>query len=155
MSSSKWSSNQILYQISHPRSRVKSTAGRRWAPENTRTPWDLPTMPCACGTQHSLQIDLPCCGKPSGIIPSKSQGSEVASTSGANSGSPRTVSLRPIEENHTPVPPSRQPPPFKTGLGTNPGPAKSSLKPYPSTGSALPGQGPHLCPTVKKTPGFS
>lgn len=152
MSSSKWSSDQILYQISHPQ--VKSTAGRRWAPENTGAPWDLPTMPCARGTQHSLQMDLPCCGKPSGIVPSKSQDSEVASTSGANSGPPGTVPLPPMEENHTPVPPSsRQPPPLKTGLGTNPGPAKSSLKPYPSIGSALPGQGPHLCPIVRKLQG--
>jgi hypothetical protein len=155
MSSSKWSSDQILYQISHPRSWVKSTAGRKWAPENTRAPWDLPTMPCGRGTQHSLQMDLPCCGKPSGIVPSKSQDSEVASTSGTNSSSPGTVPLPPMEKNYTPVPPSsRQPPQLKTGLGTNLGPAKSSLKLTLSTGSALPGQGQHLCPTVKTTHGY-
>lgn len=56
---------------------------------------------------------------------------------------PGTVPLPPMEENHTPMPlSSRQSPTLKVGLGTNPGQTKSTLKPYPRIGSALPGWGP-------------
>lgn len=100
-------------------------------------------MPCPHDTQHSLQMDLPCCGKPLDIVPSKPQDPEGASTSEANYGSPGTVPLPPMEENHTPMLlSSRQSPTLKIGLGTNPGQTKSTLKPYPRIGSALPG-----CPT--------
>lgn len=83
MSSSKWGRGQILYQMSHPRSRVKSTADKRWAPEKPHAPWDLPTMSCPHDTQNSLQMDQPCCGKPLDIVPSKPQDPEGANTSEA------------------------------------------------------------------------
>lgn len=69
MSSSKWGSSQILYQMFHPRLWVKSIAGKGGFQKDLKYCRTFqPCHSCAHDTQYSLPNDLPCCGKPSGSL---------------------------------------------------------------------------------------